>query len=448
MKTTLDKIGNLSNQELYPKLLTSLGKEHSQREIDLVHKAYRLASEVFLPKIAHQKEKIPIYVKRSLFSAFLLAELNVDMPAVVAAFLSDLLNQESIEESVPEEKSRADKKPASDFGKPIKSILLNIYDVNKLELPLPWRIEYRRHERRREDKLDPAHIAIIELAKQEYVKKKAGLDAFKRFIQLFISSCKSLDVLIFKLVDRVATMCLLENLIEDENMRKLIAKESLRVHAFVAEAIGFWLTKWALEDESFRYLEPANYRKIAEKLKETREEREAYIEKVKNDLYTEFNKWNLQARIEGRPKHIYSIYKKMQKFHTDFEKIFDTLGIRVIVNSEEDCWKAWDIVKGLWPPELGIYENGKPYRDWITNRKLNEYQSIHTTVNTGEGKLLEVQIRTDRMDEVAKYGAVAHWRYKLEKKVSEPTEKREKEMTEKMAKLQKKVAEYLELQKA
>lgn len=450
MKTKLDQIRQLTNERLFQELLTSLGwessseeessskKKYSQLEINLVHKTYRLVSESLIPGIARKEKEeekqkeIEIYVKRSLFSAILLAELNIDVQAIVAAFLSDLVDPKSIENLVPP------------FNAPIISTLLNVMEVNKFELPLPWRIEHSYNDKLVEQRVHYTRKGIVHLIQKEYPRDQVWLDTFKRFIQMYISACKSLDVLMFKLVDRLPTIYLLEDLITARDQRELIARETLRIHALVAEATGFWEVKWALEDQSFRYLDPTNYRKIAKRLSDNRIQRERYINRVIHVLAAKFRELNLKATIQGRPKHIYSIYKKMEKFHTGFEKISDTLGIRVIVDSKGDCYGALDIIRHqLWPEIPDIYGQGESFRDWIDQRKLNQYQSLHVTVRSLEDKPLEVQIRTYDMDEVAKYGAAAHWRYKLTEKRIEPTHKREKDLIKKMGDLQRNVENYL-----
>jgi GTP pyrophosphokinase len=188
--------------------------------------------------------------------------------------------------------------------------------------------------------------------------------------------------------------------------RERRAVEARAIFAPLANRLGVWQLKWELEDLAFRYLEPDEYRRIAAELNERRADRERYIESLCATLRTELEKAGIQAEIYGRPKHMYSIYRKMMRKHLAFEQLFDVRAVRVIVASIPDCYAALGVVHGLWPYIQGEFD------DYIATPKDNFYRSIHTAVMGPQGKSVEVQIRTREMHEHAELGVAAHWTYK------------------------------------
>ena len=188
--------------------------------------------------------------------------------------------------------------------------------------------------------------------------------------------------------------------------RERRAVEARAIFAPLANRLGVWQLKWELEDLAFRYLEPDEYRRIAAELNERRADRERYIEALCATLRTELEKAGIQAEIYGRPKHMYSIYRKMMRKHLAFEQLFDVRAVRVIVGSIPDCYAALGVVHGLWPYIPGEFD------DYIATPKDNFYRSIHTAVMGPQGKSVEVQIRTREMHEHAELGVAAHWTYK------------------------------------
>jgi len=188
--------------------------------------------------------------------------------------------------------------------------------------------------------------------------------------------------------------------------RERLALEARTVFAPLANRLGVWQLKWEIEDLSFRYLEPEEYRRIAAALNERRTDRERYIEDFCHTLRAELDKAGLTAQVYGRPKHMYSIYRKMQRKHLAFEQLFDVRAVRIIVESIPDCYAALGVVHGLWRYIPGEFD------DYIATPKGNYYRSIHTAVTGPEGKSVEVQIRTREMHEHAELGVAAHWTYK------------------------------------
>lgn len=191
----------------------------------------------------------------------------------------------------------------------------------------------------------------------------------------------------------------------DDAIQQQLATSTMTYHAALANRLGVWQIKWELEDLSFRFLQPEQYKKIAKKLAEKRNDREQFIQTCSQQLTNALAQNNIRADIVGRPKHIYSIYKKMQKKNLEFEGLFDIRAIRVLVDSMADCYATLGIVHGTWS------HIPKEFDDYIAQPKGNNYQSLHTVVVV-DGKTLEVQIRTHEMHEHAELGVAAHWRYK------------------------------------
>ena len=192
----------------------------------------------------------------------------------------------------------------------------------------------------------------------------------------------------------------------EETARRQLAIETREIYAALANRLGVWQLKWELEDLAFRYLEPGEYAEIARALKEKRVEREAFIQKVKNILGSELEAAGIKAEISGRPKHIYSIYRKMRRKDRGLESLYDIRAVRLLVDDIKDCYAALGIVHNLWSYLPGEFD------DYIANPKDNDYQSLHTAVIGPEHKTVEVQIRTYDMHRQAELGIAAHWRYK------------------------------------
>ncbi len=192
----------------------------------------------------------------------------------------------------------------------------------------------------------------------------------------------------------------------DDSVRRRLAYETREIHAALANRLGVWQLKWELEDLAFRYLQPDDYKAIAKALNEKRRERQAYIDAVIADLNAELAAAGIKASISGRPKHIYSIYRKMQRKERGLESLYDIRAVRVLVDDVQACYTALGIVHNRWPYLPGEFD------DYIANPKDNDYRSLHTAVIGPEGKTVEIQIRTHDMHRQAELGIAAHWRYK------------------------------------
>jgi RelA/SpoT family (p)ppGpp synthetase len=235
----------------------------------------------------------------------------------------------------------------------------------------------------------------------------------ENYRKLLLSMVKDVRVILVKFADRLHNMRTLQYVNPDKQRR--IAQETLEIYAPFANRFGLGRIKWELEDLSFKYLNKEAYEEIAHKIKSKRKERETYIKKFTEPIIEKLNEYNLKFEMNGRPKHLYSIYRKMVMRNKPFEEIYDLFAIRIILDTENtnDCYTTLGIVNQMYLPVPDRF------KDYVSIPKTNNYQSIHTTVIGPDGRLVEVQIRTKKMHEVAEKGVAAHWRYKENKTTSE-----------------------------
>ena len=297
------------------------------------------------------------YIEHPLAVAGILAELEMDRQTIAAALLHDVVEDTSI----------TSEQVTAEFGEEIASL---VEGVTKLT-----RIPYQSKED----------------AQVENLRK------------MFMAMARDIRVIIIKLADRLHNMRTLESL--PPTKRLSIARETIDIYAPIAHRLGIWKIKWEIEDECLRYLDPEGYRDIVERVAKTRRERENDVHEAIERLRGEFADMAVNAEIQGRPKHFYSIYSKIKKGR-DFETIYDLTAIRIIVDSVKDCYAALGAVHAMWTPLPGRF------KDYIAMPKPNMYQSLHTTVVGPQGEPLEIQIRTWEMHRTSEYGIAAHWRYK------------------------------------
>ena len=231
----------------------------------------------------------------------------------------------------------------------------------------------------------------------------SGTDA-EQLRKMLLAIAEDVRVVLIKLAERVVYLRSLTR--ADEALRRAAGRQTLDLFGPLANRLGVADMKWELEDFAFRYTEPELYRKIAALLDEKRTEREAYIQRVIGELQRELGAMGIPAAIQGRPKHIYSIWRKMRGKNLPFERLYDIRAVRVIVRNVRECYTVLGVVHDLWTPIEGEFD------DYIANPKANEYRSLHTAVVGPEGRTLEVQIRTEEMHQQSEHGVAAHWRYK------------------------------------
>ncbi|KAB7627460.1 GTP diphosphokinase [Alkalilimnicola sp. S0819] len=222
--------------------------------------------------------------------------------------------------------------------------------------------------------------------------------------KMLLAMARDVRVVFITLAERLQELRLAKGLPEDE--RRRLGQEVRDIYAPLANRLGIWQLKWELEDLAFRYLEPANYKRIAKQLAEKRRDREAYIAEIRQTLQAALAEAGVEAEVRGRPKHLYSIWKKMQRKQLDFNELYDIRALRVMVHDVPACYAALGVVHGLWR------HIPKEFDDYIATPKENNYRSLHTAVIGPGGMAFEVQIRTRQMHQEAELGIAAHWRYK------------------------------------
>ena len=352
-------------EEKYKKSLENLIYKIKQYnpgfDVSLLKKAYTFSYEAHRDQLRKSGEP---YFEHPLEVANILVSLRLDIGTICGGLLHDVAEDTGITlEEVEEE-----------FGSEITTLVDGVTKISELKFD------------------------SVEMLQAENFRK------------MIISMVEDIRVILIKFADRLHNMRTIEYL--PESKRKRIARETLDVYAALAHRLGIAKVKWELEDLAFKTLNPQSYEDLVDKVTEKRDEREKYIKRITNPIRKEIKKSAIEVRITGRPKHFYSIYSKMQRRRLPFEEIQDLLAIRIIVKKIEDCYFVLGIVHSLFTP---IHER---FNDYIATPKSNMYQSLHTTVIGPEGKMVEIQIRTEDMHQTAEEGIAAHWRYK-EGKVKE-----------------------------
>ena len=340
---------------MYEGLSQKIKENCSNVDGNVVKKAYDLACEAHKDQ---KRESGEPYVTHPIDVATILIEMGMDTSTIVAGLLHDVI--EDTEYTYDDIKNL--------FNEEIANLVQGVTKLGK--------IEYKTKEEQQADN----------------VRK------------MLLAMAKDIRVVIIKLADRLHNLRTLKYMPKEKQKQK--AKETLDIYAPLAHRLGISKIKWELEDLAFRYLHEEEYYDLVKQIAEKRVERETYISDIINDLHGKLEESEIDSDIDGRPKHFYSIYKKMINKNKSIEQIFDLTAIRILVNTVKDCYGVLGIVHTIYKPIPGRF------KDYIAMPKPNMYQSLHTTVIGPQGKTFEIQIRTFEMHKTAEYGIAAHWKYK------------------------------------
>jgi guanosine-3',5'-bis(diphosphate) 3'-pyrophosphohydrolase len=367
-------------------LLSLLPDSYSDSDKELVTRAYRFAEKAH----THQKRASgDPYITHCEAVAAILAEMRVPPVVVVAGLLHDTVEDTEVSlENIRKE-----------FGDETAKL---VDGVTKLtQLPRVSRGEQNIKEKPESKGGTPPRVETEPVTNPKSRRKDLTNETLRK---TFLAMGDDIRVVLIKLADRLHNMRTLSYM--PESSRKKIARETLDIFAPLANRLGIWQMKWELEDLAFRYVNPAKYKEIAEKLAERRDDREAKISSIIKHLSKVLQEANIKAEITGRPKHIYSINRKMLEKEKIFEDLVDIRGVRLIVPDIPTCYAALGIIHTHWRPIPHEFD------DYIAAPKDNFYQSLHSAVIYDDKKSLEIQIRTPEMHQNAEYGIAAHWRYK------------------------------------
>ena len=345
-----------SPEELYQELIRSIRKYHPSDDISMVEKAYEIAYN------AHKEQKRKSgepYIIHPLCVAIILADLELDKETIVAGILHDV-----VEDTV-----MTDKELAEVFG---DEVALLVDGVTKLT-QISW-------------STDKVEIQAENLRK------------------MFLAMAKDIRVILIKLADRLHNMRTLQYMTPAKQKEK--ARETMDIYAPIADRLGISKIKTELDDLSLKYLEPEVYYDLAEKISLRRDARNAFVQGIVTEVKKHMEDAEIEAKVDGRVKHFFSIYKKMVNQDKTLDQIYDLFAVRIIVETVKDCYAALGVIHELYKPIPGRF------KDYIAMPKPNMYQSLHTTLIGTGGQPFEIQIRTYEMHRTAEYGIAAHWKYK------------------------------------
>ena len=360
-----------------------LPETFSLADRELVQRAYRVAEE------AHREQKRNSgepYINHCLAVASILTDLRVPPEVIAAGLLHDTVEDTTV---TLDDVRR-------DFGDVVASLVDGVTKLSNLP-----RVSHNGREGK--EGTDTANHDVEVIKPQNPLGRRADVVS-ETLRKTFLAMGDDVRVVLIKLADRLHNMRTLGYMPEEK--RRRIGKQTLEIYAPLANRLGIWQIKWELEDLAFRYVDPEKYKEIADQLTERRPDRETEVSEIVKQLKQMLTQNNIDVEISGRPKHIYSIYRKMQKKGKSFDLVRDLRAVRLIVPDVPSCYATLGMIHTHWRPIPGEFD------DYIAAPKDNFYQSLHTAVIYDDGKPLEVQIRTAEMHQNAEYGIAAHWKYK------------------------------------
>ena len=344
-----------TNNKTIDDVIKKMKMNRKKTNVALIQKAYKFAEEHHRGQKRLSGED---YIIHPLNVAYILADLQLDDATICAALLHDVVEDTDV----------TNEDIIKNFGKEIAEMVAGVTKLGKIQ-----------------------YVTIEEEQVENYRK-------------MFLAMGKDIRVILIKLADRLHNMRTLSNLKRDRQIAN--AKETMDLYAPLANRLGIYSLKWELEDLGFRYLYPEEYRELVLSIEKKREERIEFINKIMEEIQVALKKQKIVAEVTGRAKHLYSIYRKMQRDNITIDQVYDLFALRIIVNSVKDCYAALGVVHDLYTPMPGRF------KDYIAVPKPNMYQSIHNTLIGPKGTPFEVQVRTWDMHRVAEYGIAAHWAYK------------------------------------
>ena len=345
-----------SPEILYQELIDSIHRYHPSDDISMVEKAYRLAYD------AHKEQKRKSgepYIIHPLCVAIILADLELDKETIVAGILHDV-----VEDTVMTTAGVAEQ-----FGNEV-ALLVD---------------------------------GVTKLTNINWDKDKVEMQA-ENLRKMFLAMAKDIRVILVKLADRLHNMRTLQYMKPEKQKEK--ARETMEIYAPIADRLGISRIKTELDDLSLKYLEPDVYYDLAEKISLRKDSREAFVKSIVDEVKSHMDDAGIECKVDGRVKHFFSIYKKMVKQNKTLDQIYDLFAVRIIVDTVKDCYGALGVIHEMYKPIPGRF------KDYIAMPKINNYQSLHTTLIGSSGRPFEIQIRTYEMHRVAEYGIAAHWKYK------------------------------------
>nr|WP_300838117.1 bifunctional (p)ppGpp synthetase/guanosine-3',5'-bis(diphosphate) 3'-pyrophosphohydrolase [uncultured Acetatifactor sp.] len=348
--------------DLYQELVQRVQKYHPSDDISMIQKAYQIAAEAHKDQLRKSGEP---YIIHPLNVAIILAELELDKETIVAGLLHDV-----VEDTIMTEEDLK-----REFG---DDVALLVDGVTKLEkIPLS--------------------------AGGDQPDEKLEMQA-ENLRKMFLAMAKDIRVILIKLADRLHNMRTLQY--KKPESRQRIAKETLEIYCPIAQRLGISKVKIELDDLSLKYLEPEVYYDLVDKISVRKSVREKYIQSIVDEVSEHISNAGIKAKVDGRVKHFFSIYKKMKNQDKTLDQIYDLFAVRIIVDSVRDCYAALGVIHEMYKPIPGRF------KDYIAMPKANMYQSLHTTLIGSSGQPFEIQIRTFEMHKAAEYGIAAHWKYK------------------------------------